>query len=223
MAKIVDAKSPELKAITKEARKLPEDMVAARVSGQRSVGYMVKEEARDYIESAGAGTWKTHPFTKKFYTKFRRGSRLRKRKRKHRGAFDFMGAFVRYRLRGKTLVVSYGKRKDSISPQLVRIGYFMERGYEFTATKEMRRFIARSRSFHRSAPGKYTGVKGKDWFLITKGKRLKVPKRKVGDPVFAIVKPKAYPLFERRTVKALGRRNKLADKEFRKGLSEAKE
>jgi hypothetical protein len=224
MVNILDVQAKGLKRLRKESKRLPAEMLQSKESAMRSVGFMVMKDGRDFIESEGKGQWpKVHPFTAKFFTKFHRGARVFKRRRKHKGAYEFMGKFVRYRVFRNFMIASYGKQKDKFDRNLQRIGAYMEGEHKQTARTKVRRLIARSRSLARIFTGRYSGKKGKDFFLWSKNKEIKTPKRSVDKPLFKIVKPKMFPLFGRRYVKALGRRNKLADRDFRGGISAEKE
>lgn len=186
---------------------LPGMASRARASAMKSVGWWVRKELKDWVQTAGEGSWeKLHPFTvmrkpthrtvkvykgRKRWTGGYRKVRIPQHKRS-RPLFQ-LGQFARYRVDkdGTIVDIDFGKSRKgqpgTFDPEISSWVKRAERGDKTTVTAKTRRFWAAA---SRSGIKGFTPRPGKEYFpLKDETTTLETPKR----PIFKPVKSRVLP------------------------------
>lgn len=208
---ILRIETPDKEKIVGALEAMPQDLKSAQRSANSSVGYMMTRKAKRWMASEGKGSWpKPHPLSRKYRTigpRFSRGPR-RFGKRKDKDTFlERAAKWTRYTYDERQVKTgfSFDTRPRRFDRKLEKLISEQERGYSIFITKKMQRYLA----LHGHPMRKNTV--------------LRVPPRPITGPVTAQVKEEIYPLYEKKFSRSLGRKNRLADREFRKGQGIEKE
>jgi len=199
----VDTKA--LSEATREVMGISELFKRAERSALKSVGFMVRGEMRDFVESGGGGSWAgLHPVSRSFSKKYKTGASKWFRSKKATGPMHWLGKFSRYRVTDDASIIGFGKSHGSgasqserespatISPFLMSVLRRSEQGESTAVTPAMRRFFGGTRFSNSKAQ-----AAGDTFFPLRKDtKTLDTPKRPIFDPVMARVQGMITPHFE---------------------------
>jgi len=186
---------------------LPGVFRRAKQSALKSTGWMIRGEMRDFIESAGDGTWPgRHPLSATFFKKYKMGISRWGRSKKTMGPMFWLGRFSRYRVTDDMAVIGFGKSHGSkaskaereapatINPFLMSVLRRAEQGENTLVTKSMRRFFGATRKNNSKSQ-----MAGRTFFpLRASTKVLETPKRPIFGPVMARIQNQITPHFEDR-------------------------
>lgn len=203
----IEITTPNAQEIIDGVLEFRTSIFASERSAIGSTGFYASQEVAEWIRSEGKGSWpERHPVSKIW------GKR----------GVSKMYRAVRYFQRGKDVVVGYGNTKGSEPRPNTNLESKMERiekGFAIPVTDKMRRKFAVTRKLATIGE-----TPGEDYFPLRKSTRkLVVKPRPIHTPVFRKINSQIYPLFEQKFLKSMGRKAKLADAEFRKGLSTNKD
>ncbi len=194
----VDLRVENLNAVTKAVMRLPGVFQRARKSALGSLGWRIRGELRDFIESGGEGWPERHPLTLMYRKKRGVQHRWIKRRKAPPHPLQWLGKFSRYLLdkEGTILQIDFGKSRKGQPGQVDRtlssIAIRAEEGETIRVTPAMRRFLATTR---RKRPKRQ--IPGETYFPLRKStKNLKIPPRPIFSPVWRKIKPKIVPYFE---------------------------
>ena len=167
----------------------------AKVGGLFSIGNFYRQEARQKIEGFRTDISLSQDYRKK-YTRGKKlsGDPFKKRILKHRKPFGFLARLVRFRVfsRSNLVVLGFGTQDNRFDRELLKIGSFMQSGYEIDVTQKMRRAIALTEGI----------------FLKKSTTKLKVPARPVFSEIIKGSDSRAAKVFRDKVMKSFNQNMK---------------
>lgn len=201
MSDLVKFEESGLDKAIEGAGKYPEVIDKARTRALKGTSYEYQQEIRDQIETEGHGTWpRPHPLTLTFRRKFRSKGSLgwRRRRRRHPGAFDWLGKFARYRVNreGDVSALDFGRSREgepgTFDRRLSRVARRVQEGQTWHVTPRMRRLLGAQREREDQRPGY-------DIFPLRRETRtIRVEPRPIMGPILRKMEREAGTTFERK-------------------------
>lgn len=215
MAQNIQVYSPDIEATIALLEEFPTILSDAKRSALSSVGFLMIEATRSYIESGGRNAWKVHPFTLRYNVRrqfgFRSGfkpygagqSRFTQRGffRGKVSAFKVFGRFARYLIFRDQVMLGFSTvdQPPNFNRDLEKVVARIQEGETTPVTPRMRRFFGATAN-----KGKEKGV---NFFPLKKSTTvLRTPARKIEGPVFQSIKGVMPLLFEKKLSESLGRK-----------------
>lgn len=198
---------PDFKQFVSNLEKMPDDVRESQRSAMGSIGFFVAQKTRRWMQSEGNKTWaKVHPLTANYRRVGLRGAVGPARFAKRSTKTPFLvkaGSLVRYIATPDFMTTGFAfdEKPKRFNRKLEEIIADQEKGYKILLTPKMQRFLA---------------VNGYPIRATTK--YLFVPPRAIEGPVTKQVSSRIFTIFEGKFSASLGRKNDLADREFRRGL-----
>lgn len=214
MVQNIQVYSPDIEETIALLEEFPTILNQAKRSALSSVGFLMMEATRSFIESGGQNAWKSHPFTLRYKVRrqfgFRPGfkphgsgqSSLGNRSffRGKVSSFKIFGRFARYLIFRDQVMLGFStlEQPPNFNRDLEKVVSRIQEGERTAVTPRMRRFFGATAN-----RGKEKGV---NFFPLKKSTTsLRTPPRKIEGPVFQNIKGVMPALFEKKLSESLSR------------------